>query len=145
MLYLTTVAWCILSPYAFVINAEAWVVVHATRGQADPLLLGLCAALGQTLGYTSVYFFAARIVRRWRRLRERVDAFDARRFTASAMLTLIGGSTISAPPYVVVAASAGLVKYSLPRFVLVTLLGRSLRFVLLAHFPFLLDKLSAIF
>ena len=145
MLYLWTLLWCIPSPYLFIINAEGWVVFHAINSELNPWLLGITAALGQTVGYIIAYLFAEKLMRRWERLRKRVDGFDVNRFDRSAVLTLIGASTISVPPFIVTAAVAGLVKYNLPRFIVISILGRILRFCLLAYFPFLLDKYCSIF
>ncbi|SFP02386.1 hypothetical protein SAMN05421810_101724 [Amycolatopsis arida] len=137
-----------------VVNMEVYLVgVLAARPDLPWAAMGVAAAVGQMVGKLC-YFYAGRGGVRLgrRRLRRRADparagrwATDVRRFrdavalrpvAAGAILFLSAGTGV--PPFAVLAVVAGAAGMPAPRFVVLGLAGRTLRFCALAAVPSLL-------
>ncbi|GAB3674329.1 hypothetical protein [Angustibacter aerolatus] len=124
------------------VPAEAAVTAGAvsTSGRAAAVLAGLCVALGQTGGKIVLYELA----RRGRRMRGRtgrehkpLKGWQARsiellqnRWSGGGVVLL--SASVGFPPLLVVAVVAGAVKLRRLDFIVCCLVGRSIRFVVLA-------------
>ncbi|MFI5960220.1 hypothetical protein [Cryptosporangium sp. NPDC051539] len=143
--YLTTLLVGALSAVLPLTPVEPYLVGVITTTAVNPILCGLAAALGQTAG-KSALFFSARGVLRSAVLRRRRDrAKPGGRFGARLLETLdrprwsvpvVFLSAVSGlPPLLAVSVYAARTRISGKAFVLACLLGRSIRFVLIAEAP----------
>ncbi|MEV4620144.1 hypothetical protein AB0J74_15730 [Asanoa sp. NPDC049573] len=152
--YLTVAVVGFASAFQPFLPAEAYLLgVTATTG-AVPVLAGLAAAVGQT-GGKAVVFLASRGLVRWSYLRRLVDRPPPakprspfrRRMTAlialldqprwSAALLLLS-AVVGIPPLIATTIYAARTPMPLPIFAVLTLTGRSVRFIVLALAPGLL-------
>ncbi len=149
--YLTVTLVGFASAFQPFLPAEAYLLgVIATTGAA-PVLVGLAAAVGQTAG-KAVVFLAARGLVRWSFVRRLIDrprpvkppsAFRRRMTALIALLdqprwsvALLSVSAVAGiPPLIATTVYAARTPMRLPVFAAVTLLGRSVRFVVLALAP----------
>lgn len=149
--YLTVALVGFASAFQPFLPAEAYLVGVTVTTGAAPVLVGLAAAVGQTAGKV-VVFLASRGLVQWsfvRRLidrprstkppsafRRRMTAFiallDRPRWSA-AMLLL--SAVVGIPPLIATSIYAARTPMRLPVFAALTLLGRSVRFVVLALAP----------
>ena len=146
--YLTVALVGFASAFQPFTPVEVYVVgVMATTGAA-PVLVGVAAAVGQTGGKV-VVFLASRGLVRWsfvRRMidRERPPSPIRRRMAAlvalldrprwSAVMLLLSAVT-GIPPLIATTVYAARTPMRLPVFALLTLVGRTVRFVVLALTP----------
>ncbi|GIF49577.1 SNARE associated Golgi protein [Asanoa ferruginea] len=149
--YLTVALVGFASAFQPFLPAEAYLVgVTATTG-AVPVLVGLAAAAGQTVGKV-VVFLASRGLVRWSFVRRLIDRPPSpkppsalrRRMTAlvarldeprwsAAMLLL--SAVVGIPPLIATTIYAARTPMRLPVFAALTFAGRSVRFVILALAP----------
>jgi membrane protein YqaA with SNARE-associated domain len=149
--YLTVALVGFASAFQPFLPAEAYLLgVIATTGAA-PVLVGLVSAVGQTAGKV-VVFLAARGLVRWSFVRRLIDrprppkppsALRRRMTSLIALLdqprwsvALLSVSAVAGiPPLIATTVYAARTPMRLPVFAAVTLLGRSVRFVVLALAP----------
>lgn len=121
-----------------VINAEIYlggVVLAAGATIPQAILLGFLVAFGQMIGKSVVYsaakgstkLGAKRLDRTITRARALIAKWGDR-----PQLVMFLSATASLPPYLLVAAFAGLLEIPFRRFYAIGLAGRSLRFVTIA-------------
>jgi len=117
------------------IPLSATCMVYSSELGWPPLLVGLIAAVAQSVGYSALYFGGGRLVQRWAALQRHVDAARERwrdRLRDSYLpLTLVGGLT-GAPPMVAVAALASAFDAPFMPFLALTFFSRLVRFTLFA-------------
>jgi membrane protein YqaA with SNARE-associated domain len=141
MLYLLTFLWSIPSPIVWVMNAEAWTIIQASKG-ADPLLLATFATLGQTVCFVSLFYGGEWVLRRLPRLRAKLEKFDVEKYRSWSYLALGLASVAGVPPLVLMALLAKTLHYRFPVFLFFTVVGRFARFLVLAFAP---DTFRAMF
>ena len=148
----TSFGYGVLSALVPLANAESYVVVSgmSSIGRAVPIVAGV--ALGQTLGKVLLFLGVRRgkqfpFVRRERARFRRGTAGPARRKlgeVVTALLRLVGekrwglpivllAAVIGLPPLYAVALLAGATRMRLGWFAAVVLVGRTVRFVLVAR------------
>lgn len=131
LFYLWSLLVFLPSPLLQFINAEVWAVFVGLSGERSIVLLGLTLGLAQTLGYTLLFLFGRTLAGRWRWLQKRVEAFDLQRFRAHAPWMLVVGSFVGLPPFNAMAIVSPIVGVRLRAFVLISLVGRCVRFIVL--------------
>ena len=119
------------SPLLQFINAEAWAVFVGLSGTRSPLLLGVALGCAQTLGFVGLYFFGERLLWRWARLRRAFERFDPHKLRTRAPWFLACASVIGLPPHNAMAMTAPLMGLRLRTLVIVSLVGRCIRFTVL--------------
>jgi membrane protein YqaA with SNARE-associated domain len=148
---LTSVGFGVVSAVFPVANAEAYVIASQVSAVAGPIHIAIGVAIGQTVG-KSLLFLAVREGKDSRFIRHRRNEHPTKpagRFRAgfrsvlATLLALVGqerwglpivglASVVGLPPLYAVALLAGATRMRLTWFAAVVLLGRSVRFVLVA-------------
>jgi membrane protein YqaA with SNARE-associated domain len=132
-LYGACVATAAASALIPIINAELFlagvVVVVGDVGHA--IVLGALVAFGQMLGKSVIYASMRGTSRFYDRHAGRVRAF-VERWGHRPRLVMFASATASVPPYLLVAALAGVAKVRFREFFAIGLAGRTLRFVTIA-------------
>ena len=148
---LTSVGFGVLSAVFPLANAEAYVIAFQVSKVANPIHIAIGVAIGQTVG-KSLLFLAVRQGKDSRFIRHRREEHPSKpvgrfrtRFRAAlaTLLALVGqkrwglpivglAAIVGLPPLYAVALLAGATQMRLPWFALVVLIGRSVRFVLVA-------------
>jgi membrane protein YqaA with SNARE-associated domain len=142
MRLLTAFAVCLVSAIFPLINAEAYVgALAAVDGGSHVWAIALAAGSGQTCGKV-IYYLTGRGSREWRWTRRRKASpkwqaraerwelrIQHRRWTAAAVLAV--SAVVGLPPLAILSVIAGRMRFSLPIFVAVVFVGRTLRFAAL--------------
>jgi membrane protein YqaA with SNARE-associated domain len=127
-----------------VINVELWLLgVSATCPSAALLPLVLAASLGQLAAKCVLYLggdAALPTLRRRPRAAAAVQKLEGRGSLGTAMV--LGSALLGLPPLYVVSVVAGLVRFPLARFAVLTFTGRVLRFAFVFALPRLLVTLG---
>lgn len=134
MVYLITFFWGLASTLIPIFNAEAWVVGNVLMG-SDPFLLALLISLAQCTAYTVYYYGGDAIVRRFPRVRKKLESFDGERYRNAGFAVLIVASTIGVPPLVFLAFLAPSLGFRFVPFIMLSFCGRLVRFLALALAP----------
>jgi membrane protein YqaA with SNARE-associated domain len=149
---LTSIGFGTVSAIFPVVNAEAYVFASQVSHTAGPLPVALGIAVGQTVGKV-VLFYGVRRGKEVRGVRHRRAALRSRpvsptraqlRRVLQALLGLVGrkrsglpitfvAAVVGVPPLYAVALLAGATRMRLGYFAAVVLVGRSLRFALVAY------------
>ncbi len=149
---LTSVSFGVVSAILPVANAEAYVVASQVSHTAGPLPVALGIAVGQTVGKV-LLFYSVRRGKEFRGIRHRRAVLRSRpvsptraqlRRVLQALLSLVGkkrsglpitflAAVVGVPPLYAVALLAGATRMRLTYFAAVVLVGRALRFVLVAY------------
>jgi membrane protein YqaA with SNARE-associated domain len=135
MIYLLTFLWCLPSPILWFFNAEAWVVGHAAAGVDSPLALAVLATLSQSLTFSFLYCGGDLVLRRFPKIRRKVERFDVSRYQAAGYSTLGAAAFLGLPPLVLLSLLARTFRYRFVPFLTLCLLGRLGRFGALALAP----------
>jgi membrane protein YqaA with SNARE-associated domain len=136
LFYLLTFLAVIPSPFLFfIINCEAWAIFVGLMGTRDWVLLALSITGGQVVGFTLLYFFGSKLVRRVPRLQRAVDRFDKEKLKARAPWALSMGALVGVPPHNVMCAISPLVGLPFRTVFAITLVGRGVRYLVLAGIP----------
>jgi membrane protein YqaA with SNARE-associated domain len=133
LFYLLVVFATIPSP--MVSFAEPWIILIGLNGERVWWVVGLCMALGQTIGFAGFYLFGDAIVGRIPRLRRKLDTMDVAKFREKAPVFLVVGSIVGLPPHFAQCTVSPLVGIPFWRLMAVTWAGRSIRFCTLAGLP----------
>ena len=148
---LTSVGFGVLSAIFPIANAEAYVIASQVSAVAGPIPIAIGIAIGQTIG-KCLLFLAVREGKDSRFIQHRraehrdepVGRFRTWfRVVLATLLNLVGqkrwglpivglAAVVGVPPLYAVALLAGATTMRLPWFAAVVLLGRSVRFVLVA-------------
>ena len=99
MIYLLTFCLALPSGIIWLFNAEVMVVAQMTANPtAAPWLVALMAVLGQFVGYSLLYIFAARILTRWESLRRAVARVEIREAGWGTWSMFMTGGLFGVPP-----------------------------------------------
>ena len=148
---LTSVGFGVVSAVFPIANAEAYVIASQVSAVAGAIPIAIGVAIGQAVGKSLLFLGVrqgkdSRFVRH-RRHEQRVQPVGrfrtGSRSVLASLLALVGqkrwglpivglASVVGLPPLYAVALLAGATKMRLPWFATVVLLGRSVRFVLVA-------------
>lgn len=135
MFYLLTFLAVIPSPVLMFLNGEAWAIFVGLMGTRDWVLVALAIACGQTVGFTLLYFFGGRVLGRIPRLKRAMDRFDREKLATRAPWLLSLGSVVGLPPHNIMCAVSPLVGVRFRTVLTITLVGRGLRYLVLAGTP----------
>ncbi len=148
MTVIGTFAFCLLSAFAPVFNAETYLLVAAGTMSTPLVLLALAAATGQVLGKMAFYLVGYGAVRStW--LQRRADSKSKSRFvkwmrTLSQWCQVHPGrafgvvaisASVGVPPIAATSVLAGSLRMRWWVFALTAWAGRFLRFLLVLHVP----------
>ncbi|MGH3362722.1 MAG: VTT domain-containing protein [Nocardioides sp.] len=140
-LLLGTLGFAFLSALVPVFNVEAYLAVLATRSTGVVALVAAAAAAGQMVGKVLWYLAGSSALHlksverklaqpKWQRsLRTWQDRTHGRPYVAAGIT--FASAFAGVPPYAVIAVMAGVLRMSLPLFVLTGLVGRFLRFLVI--------------
>ena len=131
--FLVTVV-VIPSPILMMISSEAIAVVLALQGRS-PLLIAVALAVGQSIGFSLLYYFGEQICERWQTLKNKLDQFDLKKFQKNIPYFIASAAFAGLPPLNLscIAASALKVRF-LPLLILIVI-GRWSRYFLIASIP----------
>lgn len=149
---LTSVGFGVVSAVVPVANAEAYVFASQVSHTAGPLTVALGIAIGQTVGKV-LLFYSVRRGKEYRGFRHRRARLRSRpvgstraqlRRVLQTLLDLVGqkrsglpitfvAAVVGVPPLYAVALLAGATSMRVGYFAAVVLVGRALRFVLVAY------------
>jgi len=132
-LYAGCVATAAASALIPIINAEVFLasVVVVVGGVAHAIVLGALVALGQMLGKSVVYAGVRGSSKLYDDKASKLRALVAR-WGNRPQLVMFVSAIASLPPYLLVAALAGLSKIRFRQFFAIGLAGRTIRFVTIA-------------
>jgi membrane protein YqaA with SNARE-associated domain len=133
---LTLLLFCFASGIIWLFNAEAACILAAGSGRWSPVTVGVVCALGQTLAYTFLYFGGTWLRDHWRWWRAQLERAETRwgRVLQRSFLALTApAALIGIPPMTAMAALAGSFKVRFLWMIAIALIGRSVRFQVLAH------------
>ncbi|HOC18588.1 MAG TPA: VTT domain-containing protein [Vicinamibacterales bacterium] len=140
-IYGTCFALAVLSSIFPLVNAEVVLLGYVVAAKSDwreALLFAAIMAVGQMVGKAGMYWFgrgAARVPsERTRRSIERWEA-RLRRSPRSVMLFVLLSASTGFPPFYVLSILVGTLRINFWAFLGVGLVGRLLRFGLIAMFP----------
>lgn len=127
--------WSFVGSYLWMFNPEIGVIIAASKLPYHPVLLGCITGASQTAGYLVGYFFADLICARFPGIRRKVQRFDIKRLGHASWGLVATSGVFGLPPLSVVSIGGGLYRFSPLRLFAIALVGRMLRFSLLASFP----------
>ena len=130
-LWLTTFAYSVLSALVPVFNAEAYLI--AASALSPPGLVGVilvAGTLGQMVGKVALYHVGRGALRLpgeriQRALQKAEDTMSKRPGMESTVL--FASASLGLPPFYLTTLASGLMRFPLPRFILLGLVGRLLR------------------
>ncbi|MBU8869543.1 MAG: VTT domain-containing protein [Gemmatimonadales bacterium] len=141
-IYISTFILCFLSGFIPVVNAEAIVIgVAAMSGNNTIWQIALVSAFGQMLA-KGILFFVGRgaikipMGKYEAKLAEAEKKFE--KWQGKSDLFVFLSASVGMPPFYIVSILAGVVKLNFFRFFSAGLVGRFIRFGILALFPHLL-------
>ena len=138
-LYLSTFLVSIASGFIPFINSELFLIIVASAiGRVSIVPVAVVGAIGQMIAKIVMYLSGRGIFKvSFKRYEDKVNAMIDKMNEWESKLDII--MFISAftgfPPFYVLTVALGMAKYSLVRFTILGLLGRTLRFVLIIAFP----------
>ena len=139
---LSILALAFVSALVPVVNIEAILAVTVTQSSVSPLLLSVAAGVGQMAGKVLWYWGGTHVDRApWvarylakpksqaalQRWHVRVNG---RPYTTAAIL--LASASVGFPPFAVMSVLAGVLRVPLPVFVVTGLIGRTVRFYVVA-------------
>jgi len=126
----------IFSVFIWVINAEGYLLYNLlSTEKTSPFMLALAASLGQSLGFSLIFFFSESFLRLFPKVQKKVDQFDLVRFRKSSSFMLFSGSLVGVPPLSVLGIVSAGVGIRFEKFLIIAFIGRISRFLLIAFFP----------
>lgn len=142
--YVVTFLVSVASGFVPLVNVEAYLLLaSATVGSREAVLpLALVAALGQMVAKVVIYLGGRGILRLpLGRYAERIERAKVRaeRWEGSTGTLVLVSASVGLPPFYVITALMGMIRYNLTMFILLGLVGRFARFALVAAFPELLQ------
>lgn len=126
--YVATAVIFTPSPLVQFVNAEAWAVFLGLAGERPAIAVGLALAVAQTTGNALLYLFGDKLLIRVAYLRRLMARLDKERLRARAPLLLGVGSVVGLPPHNAMCLAAPLVEVPLKQVIVITLVGRTVRF-----------------
>ena len=93
----------------WLVNTEGTAIVYGSQKGWNPLMVGVCCAVGQLGMHSLLYFGGGRVLERWRWLREREARVRARygeRLEKRYLAITALGSLTGAPPVVILSVLA---------------------------------------
>lgn len=133
MFYLVLVGLAVPSPFLGI--AEPVAVIVGLHGVHSWVITGLSLAVGQTLCFVLLYFFGERVLGKVPGLRRQLDRIDPEWFRPKAPYLLAAGAVVGLPPLNAMSALSPLVGQRFLGFLLITFIGRSIRFGIFAGTP----------
>ena len=134
MLYFWITLLVIPSPIFMMISSEGIAIILALKGHS-PLWIALSLTLGQSIGFSLLYFFGGEICQRWTRLKKQIDTFDVDRFQKRAFPFLCLASFVGLPPLNLSCIVSSMLKYPYQILLPVVFSGRFIRYVSIASIP----------
>jgi membrane protein YqaA with SNARE-associated domain len=139
--YLAVLVYGVLSGVIPITNSEALMAAlgaGSSYGWSKLLVLAVIVAIGQSITHAIVFSSArgiatagARKSVKWEARIAKAHAI-AERWKKSEILMMICGATIGVPPQVLVAVVAGMIGIRFRTFVVIDVIGRSVRFAAIA-------------
>lgn len=118
----------------WVLSTEGLAMYYGALGW-HPALVGLLCSIGQNANYVVLYFGGKTLIERWTWLREKVGIVEDRYHSwlrQGYLITTFIASLVGLPPVVAMVALAPGFHIRLPVLLTVTLVGRFIRFTVLA-------------
>jgi membrane protein YqaA with SNARE-associated domain len=134
MLYFWIMLLVIPSPIFMMISSEGIAVILSLKGYS-PLWIALSLSIGQSIGFSLLYFFGGEICQRWTGLKKKIDTFDVARFQKRAFPFLCLASLIGLPPLNLSCIASSMLKYPYHTLLPIVFLGRFIRYVSVASIP----------
>jgi len=122
------------SPVLMMINSEAIAVALGLQG-ANPLVIALTLAVGQTTGFCLIYLSGEWVTERSPRLKRRLESFDLERVEARAPLWISVASLFGLPPLNVSCLALSALKVKLTPLIPLIFAGRFVRYLVVASIP----------
>lgn len=142
-IYISTFILCFISGFLPIVNAELVVIGAAAIAGNDAVFkIGVISAFGQMLAKSLLYFAGRGVVKiplgkyepKLHQTQERMKNWKGGPDTLNFVSAFVGF-----PPFYAISILAGIIKFNFIRFFASGLLGRTLRFGLLAYSPSLLE------
>jgi membrane protein YqaA with SNARE-associated domain len=139
VLLLSTFAGCLLGSFVPLVNTELVVLGAAAVAPAHLMVpLILVASLSQMIGKSCLYYAGAGLLRlppgHWSAKLEKATA-GAERFAAGSTTLLFASAATGFPPFYLTSVASGVVHLDFRRFLIVGLIGRTLRFTAVVLAP----------
>lgn len=119
----------------WVLNPEAAAILYGSELGWSPLLVGLVLGGCQALMYALIYGFGELLMRRWAWLARKVEATRTRyrsHLNRNYLLLSFSGAITGVPPIIALSVLAGGFKVPRRTFIPIALVGRVIRFTVLA-------------
>ena len=134
LIYLSVTLLVIPSPILMIISSEAIAIILSLKG-FSAILIALSLAVGQSIGFSLLYFFSDAICERWGKLQKGLARLDLEKLKNRAWPLLGCASFFGFPPQNVSSIAASMVKVPYPLFISITCGGRFARYWLIAFIP----------
>lgn len=134
MIHLLVTLLVIPSPVLMVISSEAIAVALALQGES-PWLISLALALGQSIGFSLLYFLGEWITQRSERIRHGLQRIDLTRLQTHAPLCIGIASVFGLPPLNVSCVAVSALKVRFMPLLPLIFFGRYFRYLLIASIP----------
>ena len=134
MIYFWITLLVIPSPVFMMISSEGIAILLGLKGYS-PLGIALSLSLGQSVGFSILYFFGGELCQRWTRLKKQVDSFDVDTFQKRAFPFLCLASFVGVPPLNLSCIVSSMLKYPYRTLLPIVFLGRFIRYVSVASIP----------
>ena len=145
--YVSTFIFCFLSGFIPIFNAEAaMLAISALLPEAESaglIPVVAIAAVGQMFAKALLYLAGRGVLNLpLGRFEEKVAETQARfeKWQGKTDLMIFVSSSTGFPPFYFISIISGMLKFSLPRFIIAGTLGRFLRFGIIALFPQLIQE-----
>ena len=130
MIYCLVAVVAIISPFFAI--AEPVAVLSGLSSKTSWFIMAVALTIGQTTGFSLMYFFGDRFVARWQWLAKKLEnvnleEYAERRHICTAMAALFG-----LPPLTALALAGRIYERQFRTFLVITFAGRFVRFCTLA-------------
>ena len=133
-LYLSVVLIVIPSPIFMMISSEAIAIILALKGHSA-LWIALSLTIGQTIGFSLLYYFGGALCERWDKLNQKMKSFQFDRFKKRASPFILSAAFFGLPPLNLSCIAASMIQVSFSLLLPLIIMGRFTRYLIIAIIP----------
>ncbi|HOO56046.1 MAG TPA: VTT domain-containing protein [bacterium] len=111
----------------------AWQINLANYEAGMLWLLGLMTAVGSTFGSGFLYFMGRGALKVSKKVQAKIEKVDITKFEKLGAAVLFTSSVSSIPPLTPLSFAAGIIKYDMLEYFLVTFAGKLIRFLIVVY------------
>ena len=118
----------------WIFNTEAYVMFLSFDKNMNPFVAAVIASVGQCITWTLLFFFGQVLQEKWSWLKSKIDGTKEKilRHSDKVLAFTFSAAVFGIPPLIGCACLAPVFDLKYSRFILITFLGRFIRFLFLA-------------